>query len=85
MSDPPSETLWAWITETPDGEASMIGMLTEFGHTPMITVRESLARGLLRGLAIEHHETSGQPVWLVQYRAEAVLEQFPPTEERKAT
>ena len=73
-----SEQLFAWVTTSPDGETSMIGAITEFGHTPLVTVRESLAVGPMRRLAVQHQEATGQPVWLVRYGAEGVLEHLGP-------
>jgi hypothetical protein len=77
MSAPLADTLWAWVTTSADGKPSMIGTLIEFTHTPLVTVREDLARGPMRELALRHHKASGQPVWLVRYQHDAVLEELP--------
>lgn len=71
-------SLYAWITTAPDGETSMVGVLSEFGHIPLVTVRETVATGVMRELALGHGSATKQPVWLVRYRHDGVLEEHLP-------
>jgi hypothetical protein len=62
-----SDTLWAWVTETPDGKVSLVGvMLPPAGHTPLISHSEASVR-VMEPLARAHGKASGQKVWLRRY------------------
>ena len=61
------ETLWAWVTETPDGAISLVGaMLPMQGHTPLIGRSEATIRQMAP-LARAHGDALGQRVWLRRY------------------
>jgi hypothetical protein len=60
------DELWAWITDTPEGP-SIIGVLSELGHTPLVFARKRVAlhaEYLARGHGVAMH----QPVRLVHFR-----------------
>lgn len=62
------DELWAWITTTSEGR-SIVGVLTEFGHTPLVFMRKATALKF-EDVARNHGRSLGQPVRLVHFRAE---------------
>lgn len=60
------ETLWAWVTETPDGSISLVGLATDIGHMPLIGRSEEAIRRA-EPAARAHGATHNQPVWLRRY------------------
>jgi hypothetical protein len=67
------DELWGWITDTPDGRRSLIGVLMPgVGHTPLVFASQEAATRVTP-LALSHGKEVGQPVRLVHFRA---VEQF---------
>lgn len=61
------DTLWAWVTETPDGSISLVGAeLPGMSHMPLIGRSEKAVR-MWEPFARAHGEASGQLVWLRRY------------------
>lgn len=62
-----ADSLWAWVSEYPDGSIGCVGaLLPGMEHVPLITRSERTARQLER-FAREHGEKTGQRVWLRRY------------------
>ena len=73
---PGGSRLWAWMTEEPDGQLSLIGMMVDNVHAPMIGRDEKIIRGL-EPIARKHGNKTGQAVWLrcwISYRDEEDLD-----------
>jgi hypothetical protein len=61
------DTLWAWVTQTPDGAISLIGVaMPGLGHTPLIGRDRSTVQQMGR-LAVAHGAALKQKVWLRRY------------------
>jgi hypothetical protein len=59
-----ANTLWAWITEYPDGSTGMVGaFIPEVGHTPLVSRSEEHIRKM-RPIAEAHARDTSQRVWL---------------------
>jgi hypothetical protein len=59
-----ADTLWAWITEYPDGSTGMVGvLLPDIGNTPLVSRSEEHIRKM-RPAAASHAKATGQRVWL---------------------
>jgi hypothetical protein len=62
-----ADSLWAWVTELPDGSVSQVGAMLEGSHTPLISRSREVVE-LMRPLAGLHAVATGQRVWLREYR-----------------
>jgi hypothetical protein len=61
------ESLWAWVSEYPDGSTGLVGAyVPTMGHTPLLSRSEWAVRKF-QPLAKAHAETTGQRVWLRRY------------------
>lgn len=60
------DELWAWVTDAPDGP-SVVGVLTDYGHTPLVFTRKAVALRV-EYLARGHGRSLNQPVRLVHFR-----------------
>jgi hypothetical protein len=62
-----ADDLWAWVTEEPTGDISLVGgFAIGLGHMPLIGRSEEHVRRLER-IARAHAVETGQRVWLRQY------------------
>jgi hypothetical protein len=63
------ETLWAWVTELPDGSVSLISAsFPTMGHMPLIGRSEkALTSPDIEKIAHDHGEFHKQRVWLRRY------------------
>ena len=62
-------SLWAWMTEYPDGSYGTVGMgLPGLGMVPLIARSEEAIRNL-EPVARRHGKELGQRVWLRRYEA----------------
>jgi hypothetical protein len=75
-------SLFAYVTKTPDGSDSLVGMLIPgIGHQPLCFALERIALSpTVRQLAQQHADTTGQTVRLVRYDLETVLDTLRPQE-----
>jgi len=69
-------TIYVWMTEAPDGP-SIVGMIIDGMHTPLVSVRERFARGSLREVAESHRTATGQRTWLRRYEGHVDEEPLP--------
>ena len=60
------ETLWAWVTQTPDGAISLVGVATDLGNMPLIGRSEASIR-FAETAARAHGKALDQKVWLRRY------------------
>ena len=69
MNDGPTlETMYAWVSEYPDGSIGLVGGgFLGVGQQPLVTRSERIARTFYRPFAELHKQTSGQRVWLRKY------------------
>lgn len=73
-----ADTLYAWVTDTPDGEVNIVGaFLPTLGHVPLCFASERIARSVGE-IAQRHAQTHQQPVRLVRFKSDGVLERFEP-------
>lgn len=74
------ETMYAWITDVPDGTTTVVGAMFMHGgqlmHMPLVGMKRSLIEDL-RAIAESHRITTGQPVRLVRFGLQEVLEALP--------
>lgn len=62
------ETLWAWVTEEPDGSISLVSAGTTGLQMPLIGRSEKVLRsGHMEAIARSHGYALGQKVWLRRY------------------
>ena len=61
-----ASSLWAWVSEYPDGSTGTISVSYQDKEIPLIC-RSHFAIEQFRRLARQHQETHGQRVWLRQY------------------
>jgi hypothetical protein len=62
-----SETLWAWVTEEPNGAITLIGaLMLGIGHMPLIGRDEQTMRSL-EPFARAHGESHKQKIWMRRY------------------
>jgi len=69
--------LHAWATRMPDGRLSLIGILTEHGHLPMVAF-DAQRLIELESVAREHGRLLGQTVYFLRFSHSSVLAQFEP-------
>jgi len=61
-----ASSLWAWVSEYPDGSIGTISVLYQDKEIPLIC-RSHFAIEKFRPLAVRYRETHGQRIWLRQY------------------
>jgi hypothetical protein len=72
-----TDQLWAWMTETPDGQHSTIGAeLPGVGSLPLIT-RHRATLEKFELIARRHRQKTGQRVWLRCWTAYSDEEDLP--------